>query len=503
VRIPLKYLLPLLIFITGFFLVSLQTYLYMHDEYSKMLGKSFTQAKIVGNRLASHIADETRNGQILNRKIASLTAPYMADTLDQVGIYNHKLELEFSRHIASHPQDKKEIFNRAVALKVAQEQFSDLKYLKEAKHIVGYFPLDLPAHTGKVLSKNTGVIQLVFDISTEYEETSRTIIKNALMNISIVTIMVLVFSFLLYYFVLRRLNALHKATSKLIQGDFSVHVHSKGNDELTQVIHTFNTMALEISAYKHTMEEKVQYAVNERAEQTKILIQQSRLASMGEMIGNIAHQWRQPLNALGLIIQKIEIFYERGKLDKENLKENVQNASLIIDNMSRTINDFRDFFKPNKQKEYFLIKELVSNVMNLLEAGLKQSQISVTVEIKQPGSLLYGFKNEFSQVLINLINNSKDALIERKIVDKKIIIRAENRDETLFIRVEDNAGGISEEIIDRIFEPYYTTKEEGKGTGIGLYMSKMIVEENMHGLMRVENTDQGAAFSMIFKSDKE
>lgn len=502
-RIPLKYLLPLLIFITGFFLVVLQTYLYMNDEYSKMLKKSFSQAKIVGNRLASQITNEAQNGKVMNPKMASITAPYMADTLDQVGIYNHRFELEFSRYIASHPQDHIESFDSAIALKVANEQFADLKYCEEAKHIVGYFPLDMPVRKNGVLLRNTGVLQLVFDINVQHKESTQTIIKNAVMNISIVTIMVLVFSFLLYYFVLRRLNALHKATTKLIQGDFNAHVHSGGNDELSQVIHTFNTMAIEINAYKHTMEEKVQYAIIERSEQTKILIQQSRLASMGEMIGNIAHQWRQPLNALGLIIQKIEIFYERGKLNKESLEENVQKASLIIDSMSRTINDFRDFFKPNKQKEHFHIQELVSNVINLLEEGLNQSEISLIVEIEEPGPVLYGFKNEFSQVLINLINNSKDALIDRKVELKKIFIHAKQKDETLFVSVEDNAGGISEAIIDRIFEPYYTTKEEGQGTGIGLYMSKMIVEENMQGLMRVKNTQRGALFSMIFKNNKE
>ena len=501
-NLPLKYLLPLLIFIAGFFLVSVQTYIQMNSEYKKMVKYASDQARIAGNRLASRITFEVKSGGFTEQKMVSLTAPYMAETLDQVDIYDQKLTPMFSRYVPSYIHDKLDNFESSTAYKVVKDQFSDIKYKEKSKHIVSYFPIDLPVQKGEVLSRTTGVLHLVFDITQAYNETRSAIIQTTIMNIIIITIMVSFFSLLMYFLVFRRLDTLHKASLKLADGDFNVHVQTKGEDELTQVIHTFNSMAVDINAYIHDMENQVNKAVKEQHEQSKILVQQNRLASMGEMIGNIAHQWRQPLNALSLLIQKVELFSQRGKLTEEVLTENVQKASTIIENMSTTIDDFRDFFKPDKQMENFNLNTVVHDVITLQEATLNEANISLTINIHQPECEIYGFKNEFAQVIINLINNSKDALIENKIEQKQINISAEQKKDQVIFKLCDNAGGIADDIIDRIFEPYYTTKEEGKGTGIGLYMSKMIVEENMHGIMHVRNNETGAEFSMIFKNKK-
>ena len=474
----------------------------MNREYARMIKRSTAQAKIVGNRLASSITYEVTREGFSEQKIISLTAPYMAETLDQVHLYNQKLELLFSRYIPTDTYDKKNNFDSSLAYKVVKDQFSYISYKCEDHTIIGYFPLDLPVRKGEILSRSTGIMHLIFDVTPEYIQTKQAIIKTAIMNIAIIIIMVTFFSALMYFLIFRRLNALHQASLKLVNGDFDVYVKSKGEDELTQVINTFNSMALDMTAYKHTMQERVDKAIEERTEQSKLLIQQSRLASMGEMIGNIAHQWRQPLNALGLLIQKLELFSSRGKLTEELLKENVQKANSIITGMSTTIDDFRDFFKPDKQMERFDLKSVVAEVMILLETGLTEADISVTIQIDQSECVVYGFKNEFMQVIINLINNAKDTMVDRNIKNRHIMIIGKQKQDKVILTLSDNAGGIPEEIIDRIFEPYFTTKEEGKGTGIGLYMSKMIIEENMHGQIRVKNNNKGAEFSMILKSDK-
>lgn len=500
---PLKYRIPLLIFIVGIILVVLQSYIQMDSEYKRMIENTSAQAKIIGNRLASQITFKIKNQGFSEQTLISLTAPYMAESLDQVNLYNEKLEPIFSRYIPTDSADYEEAFESGDAYKVVKDQFSTVTFKEKDRHIIGYFPIDLPVKTGEVLARHKGVMFLVFDVTSEFKQTKNAIIKTAVMNVATVTIMILFFSALMYFLIFKRLNALHRASLELSQGNFDVEVENKWQDELSQVIGTFNTMAKDMKDYKETMQERVDKAIEERTEQSKLLIQQSKLASMGEMIGNIAHQWRQPLNALGLLIQKLELFSSRGKLTEELLKENVEKANTIINNMSTTIDDFRDFFKPNKQLEYFNLNAVIHEVINLLEAGLNEADISLNIHIEESDCELYGYKNEFAQVIVNLINNAKDAMIEKGIDNRKISICAKKTDKHIMFTLSDNAGGISKDLIDRIFEPYFTTKEEGKGTGIGLYMSKMIIEENMGGKIHVKNNKDGAEFTMTFKNTKE
>ena len=498
--IPLKYRIPLLVFLIGLLLVLFEGLIQKNIEYSRMIENTSAQAKIIGNRIASSITLDSKTKGIVKESIVSLTAPYMTDSVNEVVILDQNLIEVFQRSIVSSEHQKYSI-DKSLSKRVSQELFSHLIYVEDKQHILGYFPIELPAKPGKVISRNQGVLFLVFDVSVAHETAKRSIINTSLMNIAVVTLMIITFSSLIYFLVFRRLDILHEATKKMSQGDFSLEVKDDGADELSEVIETFNEMAQKMNAYKHDMELEVEAVVKERTEQAKILVQQSRMASMGEMIGNIAHQWRQPLNALSLIIQKVQIFSHRGKLTPEIVDSNAEKATLLISNMSKTIDDFRDFFKPDKQKEYFYLKDVVNDVNGLLEAGLKHMDVRVDIDIDQ-WCELYGFKNEFSQVIVNLFNNSKDAFKEHNVLKRKITLKGWYEDEKVILKVSDNAGGIPEEIISRIFEPYYTTKEEGKGTGIGLYMSKMIVEENMDGEIMVRNKGKGVEFSIVLKHHK-
>lgn len=231
--------------------------------------------------------------------------------------------------------------------------------------------------------------------------------------------------------------------------------------------------------------------------QEKMLIQQSKLAAMGEMIGNIAHQWRQPLNNLALRIQILEDDFNSNNLSKENLQELSVGSLNTINKMSKTIDDFRNFFSPSKEMKKFNVGEAITEALEIIEASLKYYDIHIVKRFYKDFEV-YGYNTEFSQVILNLINNSKDALLKRKdIKHKKIIIELKKSTEyNVLIRVEDNGGGIDLDIIDKIFEPYFTTKYKAEGTGIGLYMSKMIIERNMNGKITARNSHDGVIFDV-------
>ena len=223
------------------------------------------------------------------------------------------------------------------------------------------------------------------------------------------------------------------------------------------------------------------------------LIEQSRHASMGEMIGNIAHQWRQPLNALGLVIQKIGFYYERDMLDKKRIDESVKKCMNLVDGMSETIDDFRDFFNPNRVKDEFNINEAVEKAYSIVEPAFKNLNINYQFDAEDEYFVL-GFKNEFSQVILNLLNNAKDALVDNEISSKQISITISKIGKKIRVSVRDNAGGIPNHVLPKIFDPYFTTKDEGRGTGLGLHMSKMIIEDHMQGKLTTKRVSDGTIF---------
>jgi len=238
-------------------------------------------------------------------------------------------------------------------------------------------------------------------------------------------------------------------------------------------------------------------AMEELRKKEQLLIQQSRQAALGEMIGNIAHQWRQPLNALGLLVQQPSLFYEFGDVNKDYLDEHAKKSMEIVQHMSRTIDDFRNFFQPDKEKHPFKVREVVDKTLSLMEGSFQGQQTVIEVEAKgDPTS--HGYPNEFSQVLLNILINARDAMAERDTARPKVVITISTEENRSVVTIADNGGGIPEEIIGKIFDPYFTTKGPQAGTGIGLFMSKTIIDKNMGGLLTVRNIEGGAEFRIEF-----
>lgn len=243
----------------------------------------------------------------------------------------------------------------------------------------------------------------------------------------------------------------------------------------------------ELRFLNNSLEKRITREVENSRKKDNIMFQQARLASLGEMLQNIAHQWRQPLGSLMMIIQSFESKFMAGKLDEPFISSRVADAHMLSENMSNTLEDFRTFFNPNKSKKEFSIKDVIHKSIDLSKYQLEREQINLSLFIKED-LRVYGFKNELIHVLLNLIGNSKDILSTKtELKEKMIRIIAKQNNETIFISVIDNGGGIKSDIIPKVFDPYFTTKHKSVGTGIGLYMSKQMVEKHMHGEITCKN----------------
>ena len=244
-----------------------------------------------------------------------------------------------------------------------------------------------------------------------------------------------------------------------------------------------------------TLEQRVHQQTEENLLKERLLLQQSRHAAMGEMISAIAHQWRQPLNALALTLANLKDSFEFGELDQAVMDDSMSTGNRLIQKMSTTIDDFRNFFRPHQFKEKFQVESAIRDAAKLVEASLNNNHIELLLDCAE-GIETYGAANELGQVVLNLIVNAKDASLERKIAAPRIAVCLRRSGEEAAITVEDNAGGIDPQVGERIFEPYFTTK--AMGTGIGLYMARIIVERHLHGHIAFSNTGAGVRFTIAF-----
>src|SRR5574344_120393 len=293
-------------------------------------------------------------------------------------------------------------------------------------------------------------------------------------------------------------EALIKNATKILEnikiGNLGTRLSEDTNDT------ALNELKNMINDVIENLESRIKNEIDQRLAQEQILIQQSKLAAMGEMIGNIAHQWRQPLAQISAIHMNMKVTYDFNKFDEVYLNEKIKEANKLTSYMSQTINDFQNFFIPQKEKEIFSIEKACRDAYNIIDSSLKYHNIEINFNIKEDTNILE-YKNEFSQVILNILSNAKDILIERKIENPKIDIEVKNGDNYSIIKIHDNAGGVKDDILDKIFDPYFTTRHKTQGTGIGLYMAKNIIERNMSGFINVKNIGNGALFTIKVLKD--
>ncbi len=293
-------------------------------------------------------------------------------------------------------------------------------------------------------------------------------------------------------------NRYFELKHKILREDNSIgYVQSKANhkyDESGNIIKTIGTM-LDITKIKNLEQSNLQ--------KEQMLFQQSKMASMGEMIGNIAHQWRQPIAIISMWANNIIVDIDMEEIDEKNLRIYADNINIQTQHLSQTIDDFRKFFIPNKQKNIFYLKQSIDKTIKLLKASFKNHNIEVIKNIEDIE--ITALENELTQALLNIIKNAKDILVTLPVNMRKLIfIDIYQKNNVAYIQIKDNGGGIDKEIIDKIYEPYFTTKHKNQGTGIGLYMTQSIIIKHLQGEIYVENvkyeyknkTYEGAEFKI-------
>ncbi len=250
---------------------------------------------------------------------------------------------------------------------------------------------------------------------------------------------------------------------------------------------------VEMRELNRSLESKIHEEVEKNRIKDEKMFQQSRLAQMGEMISMIAHQWRQPLTAITATSSLLELKAKVNQLDNTMTQEKAKNISTYARHLSETIDDFRNFFKPNKVQTETSCNEIVESVLGMIEHSIINKNIQLHLELNAHHKFLT-YSNELKQVVLNLIKNAEDILLENKIVNPYIKVITYQKDQQIIMEVRDNGGGIPEEIIDNIFDPYFSTKLDRNGTGLGLYMSKTIVEKHCNGSLSINNANDGAIF---------
>ena len=268
------------------------------------------------------------------------------------------------------------------------------------------------------------------------------------------------------------------------------------NKTLKAFSHLVAQTTMELENINHSLSDKVEEELEKNREKENKLLQQSRLAQMGEMLSMIAHQWRQPLAAISSTSSALELKAELGKIDKQRVQKSAKNISKYAQHLSETIDDFRNFFKSNKEELESSYNSMITSVLSIAQASIEDRNISIIIELNTQRRFVT-YPNELKQVILNLMKNAEDVLIENKIEDAYIKITTYSDEDTEILEISDNAGGIPKDILSKIFDPYFSTKLDKNGTGLGLYMSKTIVEDHCGGELSVSNSEKGAIFRVI------
>ena len=255
-------------------------------------------------------------------------------------------------------------------------------------------------------------------------------------------------------------------------------------------------MIKKINSHTTNLQEQVKIEIKKNADKEQFMLQQSRLAQVGEMISMIAHQWRQPLASISSTVSTLELKIMMDEYNDKYFSTQLKNLSNYSQYLSSTIDDFRNFFKSNDTKQNTTTKDIIEDALRIIQISIEAKGIKINKQYLSIESI-FTFKNEVQQVVLNLLKNAEDILLEKNIKNPTIDIVVNSNEQMDTISIIDNAGGVPLDIIDKIFDPYFTTKEKRDGTGLGLYMSKRIIENRCSGKLKIINEEDKANFTIM------
>lgn len=360
-----------------------------------------------------------------------------------------------------------------------------------------------------------GDLVVQIDLAPTLEDARKETRELTIILYSMLAIMMTTIILLVEFAVRRPVSQLAQASKRIAKMDFEAPLPKGVSNEIGDLVSSFAAMRDDLRTYhanllheiaerqeaeqalkklNATLSQRVSEELAKNREKDHLLIQQSRLAAMGEMVHNIAHQWRQPLNSLSLTVSNLYDDFNFNTMTQETLDKDVATVRRLIDRMSSTIDDFREFFRPDREESQFDLEGATRDAIAIIEATLKNNHIDLELEAPPHPLMVTGFHNQYAQAVLNLLVNAKESIMGAKIDNGRIRIVLQNQGASAVLSVEDNGGGIPEGILPKLFEPYFTTKEQG--SGVGLYMVKMIIERNMHGKVSAMNLEHGAKFTL-------
>lgn len=370
---------------------------------------------------------------------------------------------------------------RIAYLKKSYEKEGKHTFQKEIfQHGNDYIDIASMVHYG---DNHIGLVNLRIDQSRRQKSLDDAIYQSIVFTLFCILIAI-IFAFFMANGLTRELSKLMLTMKQVRNGDKKIRADEHGVKEVSELSHEFN----------RTLDTLGQLE-DELIKKEEIVMAQARHVAMGEMIGMIAHQWRQPLSVIAMSANNIIIDIQLEEVNEESFNKEAHTILHQTEHLSKTIDDFRNFFRPNKEKERVKVEDVVFEAKAIIGKSIANNDIDLVIEhdITTPIDI---YSREFLQVIINIVNNAKEALLANTKENRFIHITIKDDADTIVTTICDNGGGIDEKIIKKIFDPYFSTKDKFTGTGLGLYISKSIIEKHMKGRIKVRNTEDGTCFEL-------